>query len=123
MDYSPIPGPSGLPFLGNMLDLRDDEAPLRAMERLAGTYGPIYHLLLGGKKSVVISDAAMMKEFLDEKRFMKTGNERLATPGRPRGLIVAGTKDPDWEQGHRILRPAFGPIKVDEMFEKMKDIS
>jgi cytochrome P450/NADPH-cytochrome P450 reductase len=105
MDFTPIPGPTSLSILGNMLDLRDSEAPLRALERLASIYGPIFQLTIGGNRIVFIADAGMMKEFMDEKKFMKPAIGALGRPGRPKGVIIAGTDDPDWEQGHRILRP------------------
>ena len=60
---------------------------------------------------------------MDEKRFMKTAIPGLHRDGKPDGLIVAGTLDPDWEQGHRILRSAFGAIRIEDMFEDMKDIA
>lgn len=123
MDLEPIPGPRGLPLLGNMLDLRDEEAPLRAMERMADIYGPIYRLRLQGKETLVVSSPSMMKEIMDEKRFMKTAIPGLSREGEPSGVIIAGTLDPDWEQGHRMLRPAFGPIKIEDMFDGMKDVA
>lgn len=142
MDFEPIPGPRGLPFLGNALDLQDDEAKIRAFERLADTYGTIFQITVGGQRLVVVSSAEMMKEVMDEKRFFKTAIPALHEDGKADGLIVAGTADPDWAQGHRILRPvscarlvgdcveadlrvlqAFGPLNMDKMFDDMKDIS
>lgn len=105
MDYEPIPGPRGLPILGNILDLRDEEASLRAFERLADTYGPIFQLTINGQRLVVVAGAEMMKEVMDEKRFFKTPILGLHREGRADGLIVAGTAYPDWIQAHRILRP------------------
>jgi cytochrome P450 / NADPH-cytochrome P450 reductase len=108
MEFEPIPGPRGLPIVGNFLDLRDEEATLHAFNRMADTYGPIYQLTIGGQRIVVICSADLMKEFLDEKRFFKTAIPGLGSDGkdgRADGLIVAGTADPDWAQAHRILRP------------------
>lgn len=123
MDLEPIPGPRGLPFLGNLLDLKDEEAPLRAFHRLADMYGPIYRLNIKGRSLVVVSTADLMKEIMNEKKFLKNGIPVLQDPDRPDGLIVASTVDPDWEQAHRILRPAFGAIKIEDMFDDMKDIA
>ena len=123
MDYSSIPGPAGYPIIGNILDIRDPEAPLLALNHLAEAYGPVVRLSLFGKRTLIISDAKIMKEVLDERRFLKTAIPGLSETGRPDGLIVAGTMDPDWQQGHRILRPAFGPIKIEGMFGGMKDIA
>lgn len=122
MDFEPIPGPRGLPIVGNFLDLRDSEATIHAFNRMADTYGPIYQLNVGGQRLVVVCSAEMMKEVMDEKRFFKTPISGLAND-KANGLIIAGTGDPDWAQAHRILRPAFGPLNIDNMFDDMKDIS
>lgn len=105
MDFTPIPGPPAYPLLGSLLSLSDAEAPLRALERLADTYGPIYQLTLAGTKQLVVSSADMMKEVMDERRFLKTAIPGLSRPGKANGVIIAGTLEEDWEVGHRILRP------------------
>jgi cytochrome P450/NADPH-cytochrome P450 reductase len=61
MEYEPVPGPRGLPIVGNILDLRDEEAALCAFERLADTYGPIFQLTINGNRLVVVAGAEMMK--------------------------------------------------------------
>ena len=123
MDLENIPGPRGLPFLGNIFDIKDDEAPLRGLERLADMYGPIYQLNLRGKRQIVVASAELMKEVMNEQRFLKTAIPGLHKDGEADGLIVADTRDPDWGASHRILRPAFGPIKLSDMFAGMKDIA
>ena len=123
MEYNSIPDPSGWPFIGNFLDISDPEGPISGLHHLAEIYGPVFRLKLFGNRQLVISDAKIMKEVLNEKRFLKTAIPGLADPDKPSGLIVAGTLVPDWEQGHRILSPAFGPIKIQEMFEGMKDVA
>ena len=67
MDYAPIPGPPSYPLVGSMLSLRDEEAPVRAMERMADTYGPIYKLWLGQKLCVVVSSPSLAKEVVRDK--------------------------------------------------------
>lgn len=47
-----VPGPHGLPIVGNLLDLANDEAPLRALERLAELYRPIYKFQRGKTKGL-----------------------------------------------------------------------
>jgi cytochrome P450 / NADPH-cytochrome P450 reductase len=113
----PIPGPRSLPFLGNMLDVRSDEAPLRAIEHLADIYGPVYQLTIRGSRSIVVSSAEVMKELVDEKQFLKMPPPALANAPGPKGLFTARSDDPDWGQAHRILMPAFGPMKIEEMFD------
>lgn len=67
----PIPQPPPLPILGNLLDLRDPEAPIYALENLAETYGPIYKLTKGKTNIIVVSSIAMVEELMDEMRFVK----------------------------------------------------
>ena len=108
MDFEPIPGPRGLPFVGNLFDLRHEEAPLRALENLAEIYGPIYQVTMpSGVRQILVSSAELMKEVMDEKRFMKVTVAGLHS--KADGLFVAGTLDPDWESAHRILRPVWRP--------------
>ena len=113
----PIPGPRGLPFLGNMLDLMNDEAPLRAIEHLADVYGPVYQIQVGGRRSIIVSSATVMKELMDEQRYIKTPSAALTRGKGAKGLFAAAGDDPDWGQAHRILMPAFGPLSIEAMFD------
>lgn len=78
MDYDSIPGPSGWPFIGNLLDIRDPEGPIEGLNRPAEMYAPVFRINLMGKRQLVISDAIIMKEVLDKKRFLKTAIPGLA---------------------------------------------
>lgn len=111
-----IPGPRGIPFLGNVLDM-DMEVPIRGLERLADQYGPIYQITLKGARTIVCSSADLMEQLTDEKRFVKLPPRSLReTPGA-KGLFSATNEDPDWAQGHRILMPSFAPLAVQDMFD------
>jgi cytochrome P450 / NADPH-cytochrome P450 reductase len=114
-----IPGPRGLPFLGNILDIILDEVPLHALEHLADIYGPIYQLTIKGKRRIVCSSTALMAELTDEKRFVKMPPIALSQGKGAKGLFLADTDDPDWGQSHRILIPAFGPLPIQSMFDGM----
>lgn len=119
-----IPGPKGLPLIGNSLDMwQDRDMPLRGLERLADLYGPIYQAVLGGRRVLVCSSANLMHELTDEKRFAKIPPPTVASGPRPKGLFLARNEDPDWAQGHRILMPVFAPLAVQDMFHEMKDIA
>ena len=115
----PIPGPKSKPFVGNMLDLIDDEAPLRALEHLAEIYGPIYKLTRQGNRVIIVSSVEIMEEICDETRFIKAPPGALSgKSAKPSGLFTAQNDDPDWGQAHRILMPAFGPLAIEGQFER-----
>ena len=119
-----IPGPKGLPLIGNLLDMWEDRGiPLRGLERMAEAYGPIYQASLGGQRRVICSSTALLEELTDEKRFVKIPPKQLSEGTRPKGLFSARNEDPDWGQAHRILMPAFAPLSIQEMFADMKDIA
>ena len=49
-----IPGPRGLPVLGNVRDL-DVDAPFESLLRLADEYGPIYKLVVPGGTRLIVT--------------------------------------------------------------------
>ena len=110
-----IPQPRGLPFLGNVLDVQD-EVPVRALAHLADIYGPIYRFSYGKRERIIVSGATLVQELCDETRFCKTFTP-LRSGSKAHGLFSAPHEsDPDWQQAHRTLAPAFGPLAIREMF-------
>ena len=58
-----LPGPQGLPFIGNLL-LLDNSAPHRCLWQLCQIYRPLVSLRLGSVPILVVSSAKMAKEVL-----------------------------------------------------------
>jgi cytochrome P450/NADPH-cytochrome P450 reductase len=116
-----IPGPRGLPFIGNVFDLQDPEGvPIQALERLIDIYGPIVKFRVGSKETIVVGDYELFQELCNETRFWKVAHDILAnkSDGSPQGLFGAKSeKEMDWQQAHRVLMPAFGPLAIEEMFD------
>lgn len=122
-----IPGPSGLPLVGNFFDIQG-KVPVQQLEKLADAYGPIFKLRILGRERIFISSVALMEEISDEKRFWKSPGDSVAdlqkNPRGNRGLFLAASEeDLDWQQAHRILLPAFGPLGIEEMFPEMYDLA
>ena len=124
MTLKPIPEPPGWPFIGNMLEFRDGDYPLVALDRLAATYGPIYTFSNGRRKRAVVSSVEMMDDVCDEKLFMKQNAATSSLPQRGRdGLFTAHSNSQDWAVAHRVLMPAFGPLSIEGLFDGMHDIA
>ncbi|KAK9234132.1 cytochrome P450 [Lipomyces kononenkoae] len=119
-----IPGPSGLPFLGNV-GILDSEVPFKSLLNLADQYGPIYKLNFGGRTVVFCSSWELINELCDEKRFAKSVNSALkeVRNGVHDGLFTAKMGEPNWGIAHRVLMPAFGPMAIAGMFDEMHDIA
>jgi cytochrome P450/NADPH-cytochrome P450 reductase len=117
-----IPGPRGLPLIGNILDLQDPEGvPLQAIERMIDIYGPIIKFRVGKKETIVVGGYDLFEELCNETRFWKVPPGVLTSSGgttsSAQGLFAARSeKEMDWQQAHRILMPAFGPLAIENMF-------
>ncbi|KAJ5183808.1 Oxidoreductase FAD/NAD(P)-binding [Penicillium capsulatum] len=123
-EYTPIPGPPGIPFVGNIWDV-DPQTPLLSMDRLAETYGPIFKMTVLGKTRVIISSRDLLDEVCDEERFTKTITAGLSEVRNSShdGLFTARYGEHNWHLAHRILVPAFGPLAIRDMFDDMYDIA
>lgn len=64
--FKDLPGPEGLPLLGNMLQL-DLKQLHSILEKWAATYGPVYQFNIAHKPVVAISDTDLINEVLRKR--------------------------------------------------------
>ncbi|CAK9178442.1 unnamed protein product, partial [Ilex paraguariensis] len=127
------PGPSGLPFLGNLHQM-DSSAPHQYLSQLSKKYGPLMSLRLGSVPTIVVSSARLAKEV------MKTHD--LAFCSRPslfgqqklsyNGIDVAFSPyNGYWREMRKICTlylfspkrvQSFHPIREDEVARMIKKI-
>ncbi|KAJ5115063.1 hypothetical protein NUU61_000822 [Penicillium alfredii] len=121
----PIPGPKGVPLLGNIYDIEPD-VPVNSFELLADNYGPIFRLSTFGTPRVFISSHELVDEVCNEERFTKkvaAGLHEIRN-GVHDGLFTANYPgEENWAIAHRVLVPAFGPLMIRSMFDEMYDIA
>ena len=124
IEKTKVPQPPMRPIVGNIGEL-DSAAPVQSMMKLAQKYGPIYKLTIFGKDMYVVSSQVLVDELSDETRF----NKRIHGPLKEirafagDGLFTAYNSEPNWAKAHRLLMPAFGPLGVRSMFDRMVDIA
>ena len=123
-NLQPIPQPKGDPFIGNLRTV-DGDAPIQGFMRLARIHGPIFQLEFFGTTLVVVSSQELVNEVCDEARFDKrvAGALKNIRDFAGDGLFTARTEEPNWATAHRLLMPAFGPIGMRGMFDRMLDIA
>ncbi len=123
-DHHIVPQPPTRPIVGNIGEL-DSAAPIQSMMKLAKTYGPIYKLTIFGKDMYVVSSQELVDELSDEKRFQKRihGPLKEIRAFAGDGLFTAYNSEPNWAKAHRLLMPAFGPLGVRSMFDRMVDVA
>lgn len=108
------PGPKGLPFVGNYLEVYPDH--LGNHQRLFDQYGPIIKTNNMGRVVYQTNDpniAAIV--FAESDFFSKLINEAhplyaLKTPAA--GVFLGDTNTPEWKVAHKFLPPALGPKAV-----------
>ncbi|USP74599.1 uncharacterized protein yc1106_01873 [Curvularia clavata] len=124
MACEPIPGPPGLPIVGNIADI-DATNPIQSMCNLTLKYGPVWKFYLGGER-IVVADQAHMDEICNEERFSKiiAASLEQVRNGVHDGLFTAyGPQEKNWGIAHRVLMPQLGPLAIRNMFDEMHDIA
>ena len=65
-----LPGPHGVPILGNLLDL-DTPNPMETIIGWGLQWGPIFRVSVPGRDLVIVSGADLVEEICDDTRFGK----------------------------------------------------
>ena len=119
-----LPGPHGVPILGNLLDLNNPH-PIETLIDWAREYGPIYKLTVPGTTRIIVSGVDMMAQICDDERFDKQlGPGLVAARGTgSTGLFLSETVDPLWRRAHNILMAPFRQSSMRGYLPRMVDIA
>lgn len=104
-----LPHPSGrLPFLGDVLRL-DTVRPIQREMAMADELGPIFEIMIGGGRLVIVAGTEAVGEVLDESRFAKAVARPIVKLRgiAGDGLFTAYSSEPNWALAHNVLAPAF----------------
>jgi cytochrome P450 / NADPH-cytochrome P450 reductase len=120
-----IPGPHGLPLVGNVFDLDMEHATESALA-MAEEYGPIFKLNVPGSVRLIVSGPDLVAEICDETRFDKlvTGGQAVLNKGSvDSGLFTSDTTSPLWRRAHNILMAPFSLQAMRGYMPRMLDIA
>ncbi|XP_054855799.1 cytochrome P450 2G1-like isoform X2 [Eublepharis macularius] len=96
------PGPTPLPVLGNLLELKADDI-LKSFKKLSDRYGPVYTVHLGPRRVVVLHGYEAVKEALVDFAEEFSGRGYLATVDDfVQGLGIAFANGERWKQLRRF---------------------
>ncbi len=111
--YEDLPGPRGLPIVGNSLQL-DTPRVHQQMERWCREYGPIYRLRLGRRRTIVIGEhetvAAVLRDRPDGFRRTSRLEEIWTEMGLKPGVF--GANGESWRQQRRMVMASFDPAHI-----------
>ncbi|MGY1704565.1 bifunctional cytochrome P450/NADPH--P450 reductase [Geodermatophilus sp. SYSU D00697] len=120
-----VPGPRGVPLLGNVLDI-DTASPFESLMRMAEEYGPLFRLTVPGGTRLIVSGPELVAEVCDDARFDKLvggGLANLKKDALDNGLFTSDTEDPLWHRAHEILMSPFSLQAMRDYLPKMLDIA
>lgn len=127
------PGPKGLPFIGNMLDLADSDQVPEKVQEWFSEYGDVFYTKIGGSDYVWLSSPKAIKECMDKKSSIYSSQPPLplaqdvASAGRRQLFMEYG---PHWRNirkySHSLLNSqaaiSYQPIQDFESVKLMLDL-
>jgi cytochrome P450 / NADPH-cytochrome P450 reductase len=120
-----IPGPKGLPVVGNMFDVPPDHQ-VQSLMGIVRKLGPMIKLRTPAGDRFVASGLAMIDDLCDDERFDKLvgdAQKAVRSYGRSAGLFTSDTEDPNWSKAHNILLPNFSQQAMRDYVPMMNDIA
>ncbi|KAK9371833.1 cytochrome P450 [Lipomyces chichibuensis] len=110
----PVPGPQGLPYVGNYFEIFPDHVGNH--QRLYQQYGPLFKTVNMGCTSYHTNDATLSAIVFAESDFFSK-NIIEGHPMRPlknpdAGIFVSDTNTEAWRMSHKFISPALGPKAV-----------
>jgi cytochrome P450 len=122
--YRDLPGPNGLPILGNALQID----PTRLHEIFVAwsrEYGPYCRVRIGARRLLIISDHAVVGSVLRDRpdRFRRptTHANVVREMGFEQGLFFAN--DDAWKRQRRMVMAAFDPGHVKAYFPTLVNVA
>jgi cytochrome P450 len=108
-----LPGPRGVPVLGNLLQI-DTPRMHQQLEAWCAEFGPCYKLKLGRGHVLVIGDHAATAAVLRDRPDGFRRTARMEAIGSEMGLLpgVFGVNGEAWKRQRRMVMAAFDPAHV-----------
>jgi cytochrome P450 len=122
--YDDLPGPRGVPLLGNSLQLEVGRTHLQ-FEQWAREYGPAYRVRIGSRRLLVLGDHGVVAAVLRDRpdAFARTSRlEEIWTElGLPPGVF--GANGESWKRQRRMVMHGFDPGHVKAYFPSLQRVA
>lgn len=123
-EFSDLPGPRGLPILGNMLQMHPGRAH-QDVEAWARRYGPYFKFRLGGRHFLGITDhenaIAVLRDRPDGFRRTVRLEQVVREMGVEPGVFAANGEA--WQRQRRLVMAAFDPTHVRAYFPTLLTVT
>jgi cytochrome P450 len=118
-----LPGPKGLPVLGNLLQIDLKKLHL-ILEEWASVYGDIYQFRLANKTVVVISEPTLIQDILKDRpqTYRRiSAIERVGAELGSNGVFAA--EGEQWQRQRQVTVQAFKPEQLRRFFPTLHRIT
>lgn len=109
-----VPGPTGIPYFGNYLEIYPDH--LGNHQRLFEKYGPLIVTNNMGSRVYQTNDPQLSQIFFSEDHYftkkLVPGHPLYPIKSKEAGVFLGDTDTEEWRQAHKFLPPALGPKAV-----------
>ena len=118
-----LPGPRGLPFLGNLLQL--EAARLhRILQGWAQQYGSLYRLRAVGREILVVADGELIGEVLRNRPEAFARRRALRKAMLELGIDgVFNAEGPDWRRQRKLAMYALNTAHMREFFGRLEQVT
>jgi len=119
-----LPGPRGIPVLGNLLQI-DASRMHRQLEDWCAEFGPFFKLKLGKTCMLVVGDHQVVAAMLRDRPDGFNRTSRLEAVGQEMGLKpgLFGAKGDDWRRQRRMVMASFDPAHIREYFPSLQKVA
>ena len=119
-----LPGPRGIPVLGNALQIAPERFHLQ-LEQWARDHGPFYKLRLGRQLALVVGDHEVVATVLRDRPHGFQRTPRVREVGMEMGLLpsVFGSEGDDWQRQRRMVMASFDPGHVKRYFPALLKVA
>ena len=123
-DYASLPGPRGLPVVGNALQVESARFH-QQLEQWAAQFGAFYKLKLGPRQVIVLGDHEIVAQVLRDRPAGFRRSTRLEEMWTEMGLPIGvfGANGEVWARQRRMVMAGFDPATVRSYFPAMQDVT
>src|SRR5262252_5658436 len=119
-----LPGPRGLPWIGNLLQLQRATIH-RSVERWCDEFGPLFKFRIGRRRIVVLADHERIAAALRDRPDGWRRTQQLQQVGREMGLLpgVFGAEGDSWRRQRRMVMSGLDPGRVRAYFPSLRKVT
>ena len=122
--YEDLPGPRGMPFLGNALQL---DAPRlhQQLEAWSREFGPLFKLQIGKRRLLAVADHHLIAAILRDRPagFRRTSRMEEIWLEMKLPLGVFGANGEVWQRQRRMVMAGFDPAHVKSYFPALQAVA